>query len=365
MPRVTEKPEFFMKRACALALKGRRSAQPNPWVGCVIVSNGEIVGEGYHVAPGEPHAEINALREAKARAKGATAYVTLEPCSHFGRTPPCVDALIEAKISHVVIAQLDPDPRVNGKGMERLQKAGIQVTLGILEKRAREDLLPYLFHRTHHRPYVTLKAALSLDGKMAAIDQSSKWITREKARIDAHRLRAQSSAILVGTKTALLDHPKLNVRLKGINSSPLRIVLDRQGIIPLDNPLFDSNLGKTLLVTSTKTAFEKIEKWRCHHMDVITVDEKEGRLDLSSLLSQLGERGIIDLLVEGGPTLIEQFMKDNLANRLLLYVAPTFLGKMAPSFSWPYSPTTIREAHYFKLRSLRKIEEDIRLELTL
>ncbi|HEV8163333.1 MAG TPA: bifunctional diaminohydroxyphosphoribosylaminopyrimidine deaminase/5-amino-6-(5-phosphoribosylamino)uracil reductase RibD, partial [Actinomycetota bacterium] len=239
-----------MARAVALAEGGRGTASPNPMVGAVLVMDGHVVGEGYHRAPGEPHAEVAALAAAGEAAAGATCYVTLEPCAHQGRTPPCADALLQAGVARVVAALPDPDPRVDGAGLARLRAAGVAVTVGVGADAAAEQNAAYLTHRRLGRPRVTLKAAASLDGKVAAPDGSSQWITGTAARADAHRLRAEADAVAVGAGTALADDPRLTVRLPGYaGRQPLRVLVDAAGRVGAAGHLFD-RAGPTLVATT-------------------------------------------------------------------------------------------------------------------
>lgn len=311
-----EQQLFFMQRALNLALKGRVSAPPNPWVGAVIVKDGQIVGEGFHHKPGSPHAEIVALQQAGAQARGATLFVTLEPCCHKGKTPPCTQAILESGIQEIVIPFLDPDPQVQGKGVQILEKSGALVKVGILEEPCRLALASYLHHRKTGRPFVRLKMAFSLDGKIAAQDKSSQWITCDQARLDVHQLRAESQAILVGAHTACLDQPRLTVRHPDFSASPLRVVLDsREKPLELKGPLFDPSLGKTLLVTPHKRSSERVEIFR-----------KPENFSMKDLLELLGKRGILQILVEGGGAVWTSFLKEGLVDNLSLYFGNLFIG---------------------------------------
>jgi diaminohydroxyphosphoribosylaminopyrimidine deaminase / 5-amino-6-(5-phosphoribosylamino)uracil reductase len=293
-----EQQLFFMQRAVELGEQGRITAPPNPWVGCVLVKNNKIIGEGYHQRPGTPHAEVNALQNTSENPKGATAYVTLEPCAHQGRVPPCYKALIEAGIKQVVIPFEDPDPHVSGKGIEGLQKAGIEVVIGVGKELCEESLAPYLHHRRTGRPLVHLKIACSLDGKYAAKDGTSQWITNDEARQDAHLLRAQSQAILVGHKTAEQDRPSLTVRYPNVKASPLRVVL-ADSPLTKEGPLFDPSLGETLVLSGK---------------------------NLPHVLDDLGQRGVLQLFVEGGGEIWTSFLRERLVQRLTLYQGNLMLG---------------------------------------
>src|SRR5436190_7060794 len=253
----------LMARAVAVGEQGRRSAPPNPWVGAVVAVDGRIVGEGFHEHPGAPHAEVRALAVAGDAARGATVVVTLEPCSHHGRTPPCADALIGAGVRRVVVALEDPDPLVHGRGIQRLRDAGIDVVVGVGADVARSSLAPYLHHRSTGRAFCLAKVATTLDGRIAAADGTSQWITGEAAREDAHDLRAECQAIVVGSGTALADHPALTVRgVPDAPITPLRVLLDGRGRVPAEGALFDPALGPTLVFTSERAPNERIDAWR-------------------------------------------------------------------------------------------------------
>lgn len=354
--------EFFMQLALRLGEEGRMTAPPNPWVGCVIVKNGEIVGRGYHESPGKPHAEIVALKEAGMRAIGATAYVSLEPCSHYGRTPPCINEVLASGISRVVIPFTDPDPQVSGRGIEALKITGVQVTYGVCEEEARKSLAPYLHHRKHHIPYIVLKGALSLDGKIAAPDGSSQWITGEKARWDTHKQRAESQAILIGAQTALIDKPRLNVRgIESISSSPLRVIVDGRGIVPAEGPLFDLDLGKTLIFTSNACNREVLLGWEKRGVEVISLGEE---VDLREACLILGKRGVLQLLVEGGSTLFQSFIEKKLFSRLSLYFGSCLLGNGLPFYA-KENLLNIAERLKLKLEDVRRFDDDVRLDYSI
>ncbi|MFN0065976.1 MAG: bifunctional diaminohydroxyphosphoribosylaminopyrimidine deaminase/5-amino-6-(5-phosphoribosylamino)uracil reductase RibD [Chlamydiales bacterium] len=338
---------FFMRRAIALAEEGRLTAPPNPWVGCVLVREGKIIGEGYHEAPGKPHAERMALAQA-GDAKGATAFVSLEPCSHYGRTPPCVDALIEAGISRVVIPYLDPDLRVAGRGVKALEAAGISVIIGVGKEEALRSLEPYLHHRRTKLPFCILKMACSLDGRVAAQDGSSQWITAEGARMDGHRLRASVQAVMIGVHTAIVDKPQLTARIEGA-SQPLRIVLDSKGRLPPEGPLFDPSLAPTLIFTTKPNA-----AWK--NVEVVVLP----KLELLSVLQKLGERGIIQLLVEGGAILHSSFLRGGFAQKVVVYMGNCFLGdKGLPSVQ--LEVPHISNVPRLRLESATPIGNDVRL----
>ena len=351
-----------MRRALLLGELGRCTAAPNPWVGCVLVRDGHVVGEGYHRRAGEPHAEAWALAAAGTLAHGATAYVTLEPCAHVGRTPPCVDGLIQARVSRVVVGVLDPDPRVAGRGVERLRAAGIATEVGVCAAEAAASLAPYLHQRRTGRAYCLVKAAISLDGRTAAVDGSSRWITGPMARADAHVLRSRSQAILVGAGTALADSPSLTVRNSAHipDRQPLRVLLDARGRVPARGPLFDTSLAPTLVITM---AGAEQAAWRAAGAEVAVVPPAaDGRFDLAAVLMLLGRRGVLQAMVEGGATTAGAFVHAGLVNRLVLYVGPRTLGEAGrPLFAGP-GPLRMADAGRWRLLGARQLGEDARLE---
>jgi diaminohydroxyphosphoribosylaminopyrimidine deaminase/5-amino-6-(5-phosphoribosylamino)uracil reductase len=355
----------FMLRALALAERGRCSAAPNPWVGCVLVRDGQVVGEGYHRRAGEPHAESWALAEAGEQARGATAYVTLEPCAHFGRTPPCVDGLIAAGVARVVVGVLDPDPKVAGRGMERLRAADIETEVGVCGAEAAASLAPYLHQRRTGRAYCVLKSAITLDGRTAAADGSARWITGPLARADSHVLRNQSQAVLVGAGTALIDAPSLTVRDVEVppEKQPLRVLLDARGRVPACGPLFDMRLGPTLVITTSGVAAAARSAWLAAGAEVACVAAGcDGGVELVSVLELLGQRGVLQVLVEGGPTTAGAFFRAGLVNRVVLYVGARSLGEAGrPLFAGP-GPMTIGEAGRWRLLGAQQMGDDARLE---
>lgn len=355
-----------MQRAIALGSLGRLTAPPNPWVGCVLVRDGEVVGEGFHQAPGGAHAEVNALAQAGERARGATAYVPLEPCSHHGRTPPCTEALMAAGVTRVVAALIDPDERVGGTGVRVLREHGVEVAVGVGNEEARESLAPYLFHRMTGRAWCVLKSAISIDGRIAATDGTSRWITGEPARADSHRLRAESQAVLVGSGTALEDRPALTVRHlePPAGRQPLRVLLDARGRVPANGPLFDTSLAPTLVVT-TGAADPKVRAaWSEVGAEVVEVSEgAEGRgIDLEATLEILGARDVLQVLVEGGAALNGALLRTGLANRLVVYVGSKILGAQGHPLVGGPGPATMEDAFPFQLLNATKLGDDVRLE---
>jgi diaminohydroxyphosphoribosylaminopyrimidine deaminase / 5-amino-6-(5-phosphoribosylamino)uracil reductase len=366
--------QAWMARALALAEGGRGTTSPNPMVGAVLVGHGRVVGEGFHLAAGEPHAEAQALAAAGPLAVGATCYVTLEPCAHQGRTPPCADALLRAGVARVVAALPDPDPRVDGAGLDRLRAAGIQVTVGVGADAAAEQNAAYLTHRRVGRPRVTLKAAASLDGKVAAPDGSSQWITGPAARADAHRLRAEADAVCVGAGTALADDPRLTVRLPGYDGrQPLRVLVDAAGRVGPGGHLFDGE-APTLVATTSAAPPAAVDAWRAAGAEVLECAEAKGmvggalgappvgRVDLGDLAFALGERGVLELLVEGGPRLQASLWAAGLADRLIWYLAPLAIGgDKAPGLLGGDGAATLADARRLRLASVDRLGDDLRL----
>jgi diaminohydroxyphosphoribosylaminopyrimidine deaminase/5-amino-6-(5-phosphoribosylamino)uracil reductase len=361
--------EELMATAGDLAEHARLMTPPNPWVGCVLVRDGEIVGRGATGRfPGGMHAEAAAVRDAGERARGATAYVTLEPCNHQGRTPPCTEALISAGVARTVIALVDPDPNVRGTGIERLRAAGIEVECGIGADALAQSLAPYLHQRATGRAFTVLKTAMSLDGRTAAADGSSQWITGIEARADGHRLRSESQAIVVGPGTARVDQPRLTVRGLDdvLDRQPLRVLLDAKGRVPAEGPLFDSTLAPTLVVTTDQAPPAAVDAWQASGAKVETVGVgRHGRgVDLVAVLTLLaGSYGVLQAMIEGGARLHGALVEEQLADRLVAYLAPTLLGERGlPVIGLP-GPETLADATRWKLRDVTRLGADVRLTL--
>ena len=316
----------FMAQALRLAERGLYTTTPNPRVGCVIVRDSKVVGTGWHERAGEPHAEIHALQQAGELARGATAYVTLEPCSHHGRTPPCAEALIQAGVGRVVVAMIDPNPLVAGEGLARLQQAGIPVDLGLLEEEARELNIGFVSRMTCGRPWLRLKIAASLDGKTALNNGVSQWITGADARRDVHRLRARSCAVLTGIGTVLADDPSLNVRDVETPRQPLRVVVDSALRMPPMAKML--GLGKTLVVTASNDP-AKTGRLREAGAEVLVLAGKDGRADLARMLDELGQRGINEITAEAGRGLNGALVQQGLVDEFVIYLAPLLLGDRA------------------------------------
>jgi diaminohydroxyphosphoribosylaminopyrimidine deaminase/5-amino-6-(5-phosphoribosylamino)uracil reductase len=360
--------EALMDRAIEVARAARRDTAPWPAVGCVIALDGVVVGTGATGPfPTGPHAEVVALRDAGERARGATAFCTLEPCDHHGNTPPCTEALIAAGVVRVVVAVGDPDERVAGRGYARLRNAGIDVQTGIGADAAEHDLGAYLHHRRTGRAFVVAKVALSLDGRVAAADGTSKWITSEDARADVHELRADSQAIVVGAGTALADRPSLTVRDVVVlpPRPPLRVVLDGRGRVPAAGPLFDIALGPTLVVTTERADAGAVDSWRAAGAKVEVVDPAPSGLgvDLHATFTVLGREGVLQALVEGGGELLGAIVDGGHAQRVVAYVAPLLLGADgAPGFAFA-GPRTIADARRWDLVDVARVGADVRLDL--
>jgi diaminohydroxyphosphoribosylaminopyrimidine deaminase / 5-amino-6-(5-phosphoribosylamino)uracil reductase len=357
-----------MQRALNLAARGLETSDPNPRVGCVIAQHEQIVGEGWHERAGEAHAEVVALRAAAERARGAHVYVTLEPCSHHGRTPPCVEALTAAGVARVVYAAADPNPRVNGRGAAALAAAGIAVEAGLLAEAATELNAGFFKRMQTGRPLVRVKLAMSLDGRTALANGASCWISGEAARLDVQRWRARSSAVLTGVGTVLADNPRLDVRLPPepdttTRRQPLRVVLDTQLRTPPAARLFEAG-GAVLILTALAAGDqEHAAPLVARGASVESLPAVAGRVALPAVLERLGELEVNELLVEAGPTLAGQLLRESLADELLLYVAPVLLGPTARALVALPELQALAEAPAFTLIETREVGEDLRLRL--
>jgi len=354
-----------MRRALALAARGLESTDPNPRVGCVLARGERIVGEGWHERAGEAHAEVAALRAAGAQASGATVYVTLEPCSHQGRTAPCTLALTAARVARVVYATADPNPQVNGRGAAALREAGITVEAGLLEAEARELNAGFIKRMQHGRPFVRVKLAMSLDGRTALADGASQWITGEAARADVHAWRARSSAVLTGVGTVLADDPRLNVRLPGgaERRQPLRVVLDGQLRTPPAAQLFGVG-GEVLILTALAGLDERrAAALSARGARVETLPASDGRLELPAVLERLGELEANEVLVEAGATLAGELLRGGLADELLLYIAPKLLGPGARSLVDLPPLRSLEEALSYGIIEAQPVGADLRVRL--
>lgn len=329
--RVADDEEQFMRLALRLARRGEGRVEPNPMVGCVLVQGGEVVGRGYHRRFGGPHAEVFALRQAGVKARGATAYVTLEPCNYFGKTPPCTEALIRAGVRRVVAAALDPNPRVDGGGLQRLIEAGIDATAGLCGDEGTELIAPFRTLTLQRRPYVIAKWAQSLDGRIASASGESKWLSGEASRRQVHELRARVDAILVGIGTVLRDDPLLTAREVAVRRIARRIVLDSRLRIPLRCRLVGSISAAPLLI-ATSRAFAtggKAARLRAWGAEILAMPDRNGRLELRPLLRHLATLGTTRLLVEGGSAVLSAFFAGGWVDEARVYVAPMLMGQRA------------------------------------
>ncbi len=354
---------LYMKRALRLAAKGRGRTSPNPMVGAVIVSRSRIVGQGYHHRAGDPHAEVLALRAAGKQARGGTLYVTLEPCCHTRkRTPPCVPVLVESGLRRVVVATPDPNPQVKGRGVSRLRRACIDVTVGCCREEAEQLNEAYIHWITTGRPFLTLKAAMTLDGKIATAGGDSRWITGREARLQIHRLRGQVDAVMVGIGTVLHDDPQLTARPPGSKvRQPVRVILDSRLRIPLNAKVLSTKGGgEVVIVTTRHAATPRIENLQRLGATIVIVPAEHGRVSLNVCLTELGKRGITSVLLEGGSELNASALSGGLVHRLQLYVAPTLLGgQNAKGVFGGTSPTSLTDAQPLKDVQLKRIGRDV------
>ncbi|HET7874986.1 MAG TPA: bifunctional diaminohydroxyphosphoribosylaminopyrimidine deaminase/5-amino-6-(5-phosphoribosylamino)uracil reductase RibD [Methylomirabilota bacterium] len=324
----TQDDERFMALALSLAERGRGLTSPNPMVGAVLVSGGHVVGRGFHARAGAPHAEIEALAEAGDRARGAVLYVTLEPCNHSGRTPPCVEAVLRAGVARVVAATSDPNPRVRGGGLQALRAAGVEVARGCLDGEARRLNRAFFTAMKRLRPHVTLKCAMTLDGKIAAADRASRWITGPEARREAHRLRSESDAVVVGIGTALADDPELTVRLeRRWPREPYRVVVDSRARLPLRARLIDAGSpSRAVVAVADEAPPDRVARLEERGVTVLKCRSRDGRVDVDDLASRLFALDVIAMLLEGGAELNGAFLEAGLVDRVACFVAPMLLG---------------------------------------
>jgi len=358
---LSERNDFFMQRCIDLAEKGRGFVNPNPMVGCVIVKNGNIVGEGYHERFGGHHAEVRALRQAGKRAKGATAYVNLEPCAHFGKTPPCTAALIKAGVSHVVASSTDPNPLISGMGFAKLRRAGIRVTTGVLRSRSKKLNEKFFFFMTDGLPFVAVKVAQTLDGRIADLKGGSKWITGDSARAYGHALRAEYDAVMVGSTTVLRDDPELTVRaVKGRN--PVRVILDGRFRIGGQKKIFETRKAPTVVLTSISALRHNRAKaiaLEKKGVQVIGVISAAGISGLA-VLKVLCGLGITSVLIEGGSTTIGPFLESELVNKVHCFITPGLLGSGLAGFS--FGRRRLQRALRLADISVRPLSGDLVLE---
>ena len=346
-----------MTRALELARHGLYTATPNPRVGCVIVRDGAVVGEGWHERAGEPHAEVHALRVAGARARGATAYVTLEPCSHEGRTPPCCEALIAAGVSRVIAAMQDPNPLVAGKGFALLRAASIVVESGLMAHEAGELNIGFVSRMTRGRPWVRVKVAASLDGKTALLNGQSQWITGADARRDGHAWRAQACVILTGIGTVKDDNPRLTVREVETTRQPLRVVVDSRLATPPDAQV----VGKGTVIAAAENNPIRAQALQARGAEIIVLPNATGKVELPDLMLELGRRGINELHVEAGFKLNGSLLSEGLVDELLVYLAPSLLGDAAHGMFHLPALTALCGRRALNIMDVRQIGPDIRI----
>jgi diaminohydroxyphosphoribosylaminopyrimidine deaminase / 5-amino-6-(5-phosphoribosylamino)uracil reductase len=354
--------EHWMKRAIRLAEAGRGRTSPNPVVGAVLIKKGKVVGEGYHAKIGEAHAEMIALRQAREKARGASLYLNLEPCTHYGRTPPCVPQVIKAGVKRVVIGMEDPNPLVNGKGIKALKKSGVDVEVGVLEAECRRLNEAFCKYIVKKEPFVVLKVAATLDGKIATRKGDSKWISGEASRRFVHKLRDQVDGVLVGIGTVLRDDPLLTTRMKG-EREPYRIVLDSRLRIPEEARVFEQSPSKVILATTGSAPQDKIERLEKRGVHVLIIDSREGRVNLRSCLSQLGEIGVMNLLVEGGSQVNGSFLDEGLIDKFLLFLSSKLMGDpRALGIFGGRGVSNLKEAVGLREIKTKRIGEDIFVE---
>jgi diaminohydroxyphosphoribosylaminopyrimidine deaminase/5-amino-6-(5-phosphoribosylamino)uracil reductase len=355
----------YMKRALELASRGIGSTSPNPLVGAVIVKNGEVIGEGWHERAGAPHAEVNAIMNSKESLEGSTIYVNLEPCSHYGRTPPCAVELVKRRFKRVVVAMEDPNPLVAGRGIKLLRDNGIEVDVGShrLDALKLNDI--FIKHITRKTPFVLLKSAMTLDGKTASRSGDSKWISGEQSREYVHQLRNRYSSILVGINTVLKDNPELTTRLQGVKGrNPLRIIVDSKGRIPSDANVLETEDDRRTIIAATEDMPEiKQRQLRDKGTEVIITDKRNGKVEIRQLMKELEKRGIDSLMIEGGGTIAASFLEEGLIDKVAIFIAPIIIGgKAAPTPVMGAGVDFINDGYRLKHQSITAFDRDILVE---
>lgn len=355
----------YMCRALGLAARARGRTSPNPLVGAVVVKGGEVVGEGCHQAAGGAHAEVHAINQAGAAARGGTLYVTLEPCVHYGRTPPCTEAIIRSGIARTFVAHVDPNPKVGGKGIHELEKAGVRVHVGLCEPEARRLNEIFIKYIRTGRPFVILKSAMSLDGKIATSTGESRWISSESSRLLGHEMRDTVDAILVGVNTVINDDPSLTTRLPGRDGKdPVRIIADSECRTPLKARVVNQDGDAyAIIATTERTSKERITRLEAAGAKVLVVEEKESRVCLSSLMRSLGCRGITSVLIEGGAEVNASAIRAGIVDKVMCFIAPKIIGGTdAPSPIGGKGILRLAEAHELHETSVKLIDGDILVE---
>jgi diaminohydroxyphosphoribosylaminopyrimidine deaminase / 5-amino-6-(5-phosphoribosylamino)uracil reductase len=352
--------KFYMNLALDLAKGTLGQTTPNPVVGAVLVKDGQIIGMGAHLKAGEAHAEVHAIQMAGEKAKDATLYVTLEPCSHHGKTPPCSDLVIRTGVRKVFVATTDPNPQVAGTGIERIKKAGIEVEVGLLQEEARELNKVFFYNILTGLPYVTLKSAASLDGKTATVTGESMWITGEQARADVHQFRHQHDGILVGINTVLKDNPSLTTRMSSGGKNPIRIILDTHLRTPINAKIVTDYQAPTWIVTGNDVARERINLFMEWGVEIIQMETNHIRI--KDLLYVLGKRGLTSLFVEGGAEVHGSFLEERSFQQIITYIAPKLIGgKSAPTLFGGHGIEKIAEAVSLNIKQVDRIGNDIRI----
>lgn len=350
----------YMALAINLASATEGQTSPNPQVGAVLVKNGQIIGMGAHLKAGEPHAEVHAITMAGDKAKDATLYVTLEPCSHFGKTPPCSNLVIESGIKKVFVASVDPNPLVGGAGVKKMLEAGLDVQVGLMEEEAKALNKVFFHYISTGLPYVTLKSATSLDGKIATVTGESKWITGEEARKDVHRFRHSHDAILVGVNTVIKDNPSLTTRLEAGGKNPVRVVLDNTLRTPLDSRIVNDRAAETIIVTGARAEPERIKQFTERGTEVIKLETE--KVEVHDMLNKLGDRGITSVYVEGGAEVHGSFLKEKAFQQVIAYIAPKLLGgKNAPASYGGAGIARIEDTVSLEIKDVKQIGQDIRI----
>lgn len=358
-----DRDEYYMSLALRLAEKGKGSVTPNPMVGAIIVKNNRVIGEGYHEQYGQPHAEVNAFNSAYEDVENATIYVTLEPCSHFGKTPPCADLIIQKKIKRVVIGALDPNPLVSGRGIKKIKTAGIEVTYGVLAEESQQLNEVFIKFITENTPFVVLKTAMSLDGKIGTSMGESKWISGEKSRENVHKERGNLTGIMVGINTVLRDNPRLTVRVNDAKN-PVRIVVDSQLRIPLGmNILQQQKEAPTIILTTKQAEQEKVDLLTEKGITILIVADRKGKVDLREGMRKLGEMNIDSILLEGGSELNYSSLEAGIVDKIQVYIAPKIIGgNTSPTPVGGKGIDSLGKAFPIEKMKTRMIGEDIFIE---
>jgi diaminohydroxyphosphoribosylaminopyrimidine deaminase / 5-amino-6-(5-phosphoribosylamino)uracil reductase len=364
MSETTDADERFMARALELADRARGLTSPNPMVGAVVVADGQVVGEGFHAAAGQPHAEVEALADAGDRARGATLYVTLEPCSHWGQTPPCAPAVVAAGIRRVVAAIEDPNPAVSGQGLEILRRAGLHITVGVLEADAARQNRVFFTAMRRGRPHVTLKAAITLDGKIADAQGESRWITGEAARREAHRLRSEADAIIVGIRTVLRDDPQLTVRLeRAWPREPLRVVLDTQARTPPAARLIAAGSpDRAIIAVGDAVPDDQLRPLTAAGATVVRVPSRGRHISLPEVLAELHTRKVRGVLVEGGAEIHAAFLEAGLVDRVAVFLAPRLMGGREAAPMIAGGGRALKDTIRLGPLAVRQVGEDLLIE---